>query len=281
MGTHVTPAACRVLRAVGIADADTHASLLPEDKVRLVLGLSWPNAADAGGDGESAAGTAAHSTLASRDLETNFLPKAKRGPLPVGFVGDGLNDCPALASAHVGVVLQEVGSQATVDAASAVLQADIGQLPAAIIVARRSSALVMVNLFLALAMNLTVIGLAATIWLPLWTSVLADNGGLLVVLANSLWPLAWRVRSTAPSTSSSSSASASASSKHTLSAAFEIFARPNVRALAVTLLLSTTWTLAQVTGAQLAHSSSLLSDALAMLVDDFAYALNLAAEVRP
>ena len=49
------------------------------------------------------------------------------------------------------------------------------------------------NLFLALAINLAVIGFAATTGLPLWLSVLSDVGGLLVVLANSLWPLAWRV----------------------------------------------------------------------------------------
>lgn len=175
--------------AVGIPDSDVHASLLPEDKQRLLLELSHP---PAGEPSDAAAATPSKPVL--KDLEASFLPKNKRGPRTVGFVGDGLNDCPALASAHVGVVLQEVGSQATVDAASAVLQAEIGHLPAAIIVARRSSALVLVNLFLALAMNVAVIVLAATIGLPLWISVLADNGGLLVVLANSLWPLMWRVR---------------------------------------------------------------------------------------
>jgi len=169
----------RVARAVGIRDADTHASLLPEDKQRLILDLTHLDAA--------------HADTRKKDLEARFLPKMERGATEVGFVGDGLNDCPALATSHVGVVLQEVGSQATVDAASAVLQADIGQLPAAIVIARRSRSLVMVNLFLALAMNVAVVVLAATIGLPLWVSVLADNGGFLVVLANSLWPLTWRV----------------------------------------------------------------------------------------
>ena len=46
-----------------------------------------------------------------------------------------------------------MGSQATVDAATAVLQADIEHLPSAVIIARRSRRLVMTNLFLALAIN--------------------------------------------------------------------------------------------------------------------------------
>ena len=53
------------------------------------------------------------------------------------------------------------------------------------------------------------------------------------------------------------------------------------RALAVTLALSTGWTFVQLAGALVSKSSSLLSDALAMVVDDGAYALNLAAELRP
>ena len=173
------PAAKRVARAVGISEANTHAGLLPEDKQRHILDLTWQGS-------ESHKGT--------RDLEASFLPKSKlRGPIEVGFVGDGLNDCPALASAHVGIVLQEIGSQATVDAASAVLQVDIDQLPAAIVIARRSRLLLITNICLALAMNVLIVLLAATVGLPLWLSVLSDSGSLLVILANSLWPLTWRV----------------------------------------------------------------------------------------
>ena len=74
-----------------------------------------------------------------------------------------------------------------------VTELDIDQLPAAVVIARRSRRLVQTNLFLALGINLAVIALAATVGLPLWLSVLSDSGGLLVVLANSLWPLTWRV----------------------------------------------------------------------------------------
>ena len=176
---------CSAAATVGISEADTHAGLLPEDKQRLIL--------EATQQGSGAEPGPVAWQGAPRELEAGFLPKASRGSLEVGFVGDGLNDCPALASAHVGIVLQEVGSQATVDAATAVLQADIEQLPAAIIIARRSRRLVLTNLFLALGINVTVIVLAATVGLPLWLSVLSDSGGLLVVLANSLWPLTWRV----------------------------------------------------------------------------------------
>ena len=57
--------------------------------------------------------------------------------------------------------------------------------------------------------------------------------------------------------------------------------RPNnVRALGTALGISALWTAAQLTGALLANSSSLLSDGLAMCVDVCAYGLNLASEVR-
>ena len=66
-------------------------------------------------------------------------------------------------------------------------------VPVAALAAAIRLAVTAATILLALAAAI-LSALAATIGLPLWVSVLADNGGLLVVLANSLWPLTWRVR---------------------------------------------------------------------------------------
>ena len=133
---------------------------------------------------------------APNDLEAQRLPgQGKRGPMSVGFVGDGLNDCPALMCAHVGVALEGGGSHAAVEAAPVVLQGSIGHLPAAITLARRAVMLVQVNIFLALGVHLGIIVATVTVGVPLWLAVFSDNGVLLLVLANSLWPFCWSVHS--------------------------------------------------------------------------------------
>mmetsp|Transcript_61266 Transcript_61266/g.154640 ORF Transcript_61266/g.154640 Transcript_61266/m.154640 type:complete len:276 (+) Transcript_61266:2083-2910(+) len=161
------PAAEAAATATGIEEV--HSGLLPDDKTAHVLRASWR-------------GT----------IKKAFLP-AEHGSHEVGFIGDGLNDCPALATADIGIVMQRIGSQATFDAANAVLQGDLGQLPAAIVIARRAQRLIAANIVLALSINCAVIVSASVGSVSLWVSIVSDSGGLLAVLLHSLRPLSWEV----------------------------------------------------------------------------------------
>mmetsp|Transcript_60228 Transcript_60228/g.111659 ORF Transcript_60228/g.111659 Transcript_60228/m.111659 type:complete len:663 (-) Transcript_60228:33-2021(-) len=166
-------AAKTVADAVGIVDVQ--ANCLPEDKAAAVRAASWGQ-----GLGQEA--------QKRRDLET---PLNGCGPTEVGFIGDGLNDCPALALVNVGVVLQEVGPQAIADAASVILQGNLAELPRAVVIARRARWLVHMNIAIAFSADVAVMLIAAVYTVPLWLGVLADNGTLLLVLMNSLWPITW------------------------------------------------------------------------------------------
>ena len=68
--------------------------------------------------------------------------------------------------------MQELGSQATIDASSAVLQGDLNLLPPAIIIARRCQRLVGANIALACTLNVGVIALALLDMVPLWCAPL-------------------------------------------------------------------------------------------------------------
>ncbi len=160
-GDHAITAA-HVASRLGVDRFD--GGLLPEDKVRLIR----------------------------EAREEARQGKTSRVSPGVGFIGDGVNDAPALAAADASIAIGSIGSDAALESADIVLlNDDLRVIPWGVALARRVRAIVRFNLVFALGIILcmgaaTLIG-SRTGWrIPLPVAVLTHEGGTLLVVANSL-----------------------------------------------------------------------------------------------
>ncbi len=142
-----TRTALAVARQVGITDA--RGDLLPDDKLRIVTELA------AGG--------------------------------PVGMIGDGVNDAPALTKAHLGIAMGAVGTDTAIETADvALMDDDPRKLAELIRISAHTSHVLWQNIVVALGVKVVFFVLTMTGNASLWLAVLADMGASLIVIANGL-----------------------------------------------------------------------------------------------
>jgi heavy metal translocating P-type ATPase len=150
------------------------------------------------GDNERAARRLADEVGIS-DVRAGLLPDAKVAEvrrlqeqgLRVLFVGDGVNDAPAMAAAELGVAMGRHGSDLALETADAVIVRDeLATLPKVIGMSRRAHRVVKANLAFA-ATVITVLVIWDIVWiLPLPLGVAGHEGSTMVVGLNGLRLLA-------------------------------------------------------------------------------------------
>ncbi len=153
-----------VAHLLGITEV--HAEVLPGEKASLLASL--------------------------RSLALADGSRAKRRPVRVAMVGDGLNDAPALAAADVGIAMAS-GTDVAMEAAGITLMRSDPRLVAdALDISRRCVAKIRQNLFWAFAYNVAGIGLAAAGLLSPMVAGAAMAFSSVSVVANALTLRRWK-----------------------------------------------------------------------------------------
>jgi Cd2+/Zn2+-exporting ATPase len=142
-----------------------------------------------------AAGEHLRTELALEDIRSELKPEEKLAEIGeltqkgerVAMVGDGVNDAPSLAAAHIGVAMGARGSDAALEQADVVLMHDrLENFLAAFRLSQRARRVIRQNLVVSLGTVVVLVIFALLGKIPLTVGVVGHEGSTVVVVMNSL-----------------------------------------------------------------------------------------------
>ena len=129
-----------------------------------------------------------------KDVKYELLPKDKFDLLDkeikkydgdVAFVGDGINDAPALRVAKVGISMGSIGSASAIEASDIVLMNDnLSSIIDLFKISKKTNQIIKENLIFAIGIKILILILSGIGLASMWLAVFADTGVTLLTIIN-------------------------------------------------------------------------------------------------
>lgn len=129
------------------------------------------------------------------ETKLQFIGNEQHQGQKVVMIGDGVNDAPALKSAHVGIAVAGAGNNIAMEAADIVMVGErIEEIPHLVRLSRKMMRVIRINLAMAMGINFAAVVLAMGGWMGPVVGALVHNAGSVLVILHSASLLKFRTK---------------------------------------------------------------------------------------